>query len=148
MISAGVHHTCAVTSTGGVKCWGPNAKGQLGNNSTTNSPVPVDVTGLSSGVVAVAAGYYHTCAVTSTGGVKCWGYNAKGQLGNNSTTDSLVPVDVTGLSSGVVAVAAGDNHTCAVTSTGGVKCWGNNAYSQLGNNSTTYSPVPVDVMGF
>lgn len=78
-------------------------------------------------------------------GVKCWGYNAFGQLGNNSTTQRLVPVDVQGLASGVTSVAVGSLHTCAITTAGGLKCWGINDSGQLGNNSRMNSPVPVDV---
>ena len=103
------------------------------------------MTGLSSGVTAVAAGYIHSCALVN-GGVQCWGYNTYGQLGNNSTTPSLVPVPVTGLSSGVTAVAAGDAHSCAVFN-GGVQCWGLNNTGQLGNGSTTQSNVPVQPTG-
>jgi alpha-tubulin suppressor-like RCC1 family protein len=147
-ISAGWDHTCAVTSTGAVECWGYNGYGQLGDNTTTYRPVPVGVVGLSSGVVSVSAGAAHTCALTSTGAVKCWGSNGSGQLGDNTTTDSPVPVDVVGLSSGVVSVSAGQNDTCALTSTGAVKCWGYNGYGQLGDNTTTDSHVPVDVVGF
>lgn len=146
-VSAGGEHACAVTSTGAVVCWGNNASGQLGNNSTTESHVPVPVTGLSSGVVAVSASPTHTCALTVTGGLKCWGSNVFGQLGNNTTTDSLSPVDVVGLSSGVVRVIAADFGTCALTVTGGVKCWGNNYSGQLGDGSNKYSNVPVDVVG-
>jgi alpha-tubulin suppressor-like RCC1 family protein len=144
-IGAGGSHTCAVTTGGGVKCWGENLNGQLGNNSTTDSSVPVAVSGLTSGVSAIAAGRYHTCALTSSGGVKCWGDNEAGQLGNNSTDDSYVPVDVSGLTSGVSAISAGYLHTCAITTTGGVKCWGENSDGRLGNNSTATSLVPVDV---
>lgn len=146
-ISAGSSHTCTVTLSGGVKCWGDNSNGQLGDNTTAIKYTPVDVIGLSSGVIEVQAGGGYTCALTSTGGVKCWGYNFYGQLGNNSITQSPVPVDVFGLSSGVIHVVTGGNHTCALTATGGVKCWGYNANGQLGNNSTANSSIPVDVAG-
>jgi alpha-tubulin suppressor-like RCC1 family protein len=129
-------------------CWGENNYGQLGNNVTLNSPRPVDVLGLSSGVAAISAGMLHTCALTSAGAVLCWGSGASGELGNNSTTDSYVPVAVAGLSSGVVAISAGGAHTCALTSAGSVLCWGQNNSGQLGNNSTTNSLIPVEVTGF
>ena len=139
------YHTCGITSTGGVKCWGYNTYGQLGDGTTTAKYVPTDVTGLSSGVTALALGYYHTCALTSAGGVKCWGYNAYGQLGDATTTTKNVPTDVSGLSSGVIAIAAGYQHTCAVTNTGAVKCWGYNTYGQLGDGTTTAKSVPTNV---
>ena len=147
-ITAANMHSCAVTSTGAAKCWGYNAYGQLGNNTQTNSNIPVDVSGLSSEVTAITAGDYHTCALLSTGGVKCWGYGQDGELGDGTTTlRSSVPVDVSGLSSGVTAIAAGAYHTCALLSSGGVKCWGMNPYGQLGNNTQTNSNIPVDVSG-
>jgi hypothetical protein len=147
-VSAGAGHTCALTVGGGVKCWGWNDYGQLGNNTTTNSRVPVNVSGMTSGVKAITAGSYHTCALTTGGGVKCWGYNNYGELGNNTTTNSRVPVNVSGMTSGVKAVSAGNIHTCALTAGGGVKCWGSNYEGELGNNTTTNSFVPVDVVGF
>lgn len=146
-VDTGSTHTCAITTAGGAKCWGGNGSGQLGNNSTTQSNVPVDVVGLTAGVASISAGSTATCAVTAAGAAKCWGYNGNGQLGNNSTTQSRVPVDVVGLTSGVAAVSTGGSYSCAVTSTGGAKCWGSNAAGRLGNGSTTDSPVPVDVVG-
>ena len=97
--------------------------------------------GLTSGATAVAAGYQHTCAVVN-GGVQCWGANIYGELGNNSTTESDVPVQVLGLTSGATAVAAGYTHTCAVVN-GAAWCWGDNGNAALGNNSFTNSSVPV-----
>ena len=146
-VAAGGSHTCAVTSGGRVKCWGWNGYGQLGDGTTTDRLTPVDVSGLASGVIGVAAGRYHTCAVTAGGGVKCWGSNGRGQLGDGTTTDRLTPVDVSGLGSGVSALAAGAEHTCAVTAGGAVKCWGWNGYGQLGDGTTIGRATPVDVNG-
>ena len=144
-VANGDEFTCALTRAGGVKCWGANLNGQLGNSAFPNgSPTPVDVDGLTAGVAAISAGEAHACALTKTGGVKCWGFNGGGQLGNGTSIDSYTPVDVIGLGSGVKAVAAGYDHTCALTTHGGIKCWGFNGFGQFGNGSTVDSPTPVD----
>jgi alpha-tubulin suppressor-like RCC1 family protein len=146
-VTAGFVHTCALTTKGGVQCWGYNGEGELGNATNTNSAVPVRVSGLSKNVKAISAGSYFTCALTTKGAVKCWGSNNFGQLGDNTTTDSTTPVAVYGLSKNVKAISAGSFFACAVTIKGAVKCWGANTYGQLGNNSTVGSAKPVDVYG-
>jgi len=147
VVSAGPSHSCEVTTTGGVKCWGYNAHGELGDRTTSSSSVPVDVVGLGSGVKAVSAGLGYTCAVKSSGGVLCWGYNGHGELGDGTTKDSAIPVEVVGLGSGATAVSAGWAHSCAVTSAGAVRCWGSNALGQLGDGTIAASKVPVGVVG-
>jgi alpha-tubulin suppressor-like RCC1 family protein len=147
MLAAGQSHTCALTLAGGVKCWGFNDVGQLGDNSVTQSLAPVDVSGLTSGVAYIAASASHTCAVTTGGGAKCWGANTSGSLGEGTTTDRHVPSDVSGLASGVVAVAMGPDHACAVTTVGGAKCWGANVDGRLGDGSNSQRLTPVDVVG-
>ena len=176
-IAVGDAHTCALTATGGLKCWGWNSDGQLGDGTSGGfSSTPVDVcqqyndiaeecTELLSGVAALGVGGRHTCAVTEAGGVKCSGWNNRGQLGDGTATRRTTPVDVcqdyddvaeecTELLSGVAAVAGGWVHTCALTTVGGVKCWGWNNYGQLGAVSTGScgflqgcSTTPVDVLG-
>jgi alpha-tubulin suppressor-like RCC1 family protein len=145
-LSAGEAHTCALTSSANVWCWGANSLGQLGDGSTADRYIPVQVNGLSN-VAFIAPGWYHTCAVTRSGSAMCWGYNAAGQLGDGTTQTRLTPVVVSGLDTGVASVVAGFYHSCAVLQTGGVKCWGYNAYGELGDGMTTDSATPVDVVG-
>ena len=153
---------CAVTTAGKVKCWGEGSDGMLGNGQTSSSRVPVDVCEeaavgnstcpLLSDISAIDVGTHHVCALTSSGNVKCWGSGNYGQLGNNSTTNSLYPVDVH-KSSGdndalenITAIALGTTHTCALTSSGNVKCWGDGRRGQVGNGATTRrNTTPVDV---
>jgi alpha-tubulin suppressor-like RCC1 family protein len=150
-ISSGWHHTCALTMAGGVKCWGSNQYGQLGNGSTVDSQDPVDVSGLGFGVQMISAGAGHTCAITAVGAVLCWGRNQSGELGDGSTNDSAIPVQVSGLGAGARAVSAGGDdsagHSCALTVSGAVVCWGSNSAGQLGDGTTTNSAVPVQVQG-
>nr|BAG82722.1 hypothetical protein [uncultured bacterium] len=146
-VGAGEDHTCALTDGGGVKCWGRNSQGQLGNGKLVNSSEPVDALLLSQGVSSLTTGGNHSCVLLDTGGIRCWGANGTGQLGNGSRSASTVAQSVTGLTSGVINVSAGSSHTCAVTSSGAVKCWGWNFYGQVGDGSTDFRTEPVDVVG-
>ena len=145
-ITVGSGHACALSNAGGVKCWGLNNLGQLGDGTTTNSYIPVQVAGLQSGVTAISAGFRHTCAVIS-GGVKCWGKNLLGQLGDGTTTMRTTPVDVSGLTSGVESVSAGGDHTCALDTDGELRCWGFNGDGEVGNGNRTMQTTPVAVIG-
>jgi alpha-tubulin suppressor-like RCC1 family protein len=147
-ITAGKQHTCALLGNGGVKCWGQDYRGQLGDGSDNESKNrPVDVVGLGGRVLALDAGRWHTCVLLDTGAVQCWGSNAWGQLGDDRRAfRQNQPVGVIGLDSGVKAIAAGGMHSCAVTIDGGVWCWGRNYEGQLGNGtwpSLQLSPVAV-----
>ena len=157
-ISAGNYHTCALTSSGGVKCWGQGINGQLGNDGSTSTNHPVDVvdgdesTTPLANIVQISVGGYHTCALTSSGGVKCWGHGDYGQLGNDGTADTDHPVDVvdgdgsTTPLANIIQVSGGYLYTCALTSSGGVKCWGRGANGQLGNDGAADTDHPVDVV--
>lgn len=148
MFAPGRRHTCALTRNKEVWCWGANTRGQLGDGTNKKRPKPVKVAGLNGGAIAITAGDEHTCALTEEGAVKCWGYNRHGQLGDGTTEKRrLAPVDTSGLSGGIAAVAAGYSHTCALTRQGGVKCWGTNRYGELGDGTTERRLTPVDVIG-
>ncbi|RIK46248.1 MAG: hypothetical protein DCC57_15690, partial [Chloroflexi bacterium] len=149
-LAAGGDHTCVLKAGGEVQCWGWNNYGQIGDGSTEMRLTPVTVVGLAGGVRAIATGYAHSCVLTGSGGVRCWGSDEFGQLGDGSTGDAnnsrLTPVDVMGLASGVSALAAGDWHTCALTG-GQVQCWGANESGQLGDGTTATRLTPVGVTG-
>jgi alpha-tubulin suppressor-like RCC1 family protein len=146
-ITAGAYHTCALLASGGVQCWGNNYEAELGDGTTTLRPTPVNVVGLTGGVAQVSAGTFHTCAVLTSSGVKCWGWNPYGQLGDGTTSAAFTPVSVVGLTSGVAQMRQGYLHSCALMTSGGVKCWGNNGSGQLGDGTGTQRLTPVDVSG-
>jgi alpha-tubulin suppressor-like RCC1 family protein len=146
-IGGGGQHTCVVTASGGVLCAGANASGQLGDGSLVARGALGPVSELADGMAAVVAGGAFSCALTSGGGVKCWGADGYGQLGDLNNSDQNIPVDVNGMTSGAATVAAGGEHACAVTGSGALKCWGANYYGQLGVSSTVSHNAPVDVLG-
>jgi alpha-tubulin suppressor-like RCC1 family protein len=160
-ITAGDFHTCALLTGGDVSCWGRNDYGQLGTLSQdlcgavavhcSRLPVSASI----SDVAGISAGESHTCALRSNGSVQCWGNNFYGQLGNGTRSHSTSPVDVSGLASGVVAISAGDHHTCALLQAGSVTCWGLNDLGKLGAltgetcgpDDEACSLVPLPVQG-
>ncbi|MFY9227989.1 MAG: prepilin-type N-terminal cleavage/methylation domain-containing protein [Candidatus Microsaccharimonas sp.] len=145
---------CAIASDDNLYCWGRGESGKLGNGTTTNSSVPVAVStaGVLSGktIKSVSVTYGHMCAIASDDNLYCWGLNNYGQLGNNSTTSSSLPVAVStaGVLSGktINQVVNSDYITCALASDTKVYCWGNNEYGQVGNDSTVNALVPTTVL--
>jgi LPXTG-motif cell wall-anchored protein len=148
-IAGGDDHSLALTSTGAVYGWGYNGQGQLGHGTTTSSyRTPVD-TLIPAGdtVVGLAAGLgFQSFAITSTGSLLAWGDNTYGQLGDGSSTRRTAPVPVH-LPAGteITAVASGDDHALALTSTGEIYAWGYNRYGQIGDGTTTNRNLPTQV---
>jgi alpha-tubulin suppressor-like RCC1 family protein len=150
-IAAGFYHNVAVKSDGTVWAWGNNADGQLGIGSTTNSNVPVQmITAVGPPVVnvanavAVAAGLNHSLVLT-TGGILAAGDNTFGQLGtgNNTTSHVAVVTTTAGIPASISAIAAGRNHSLALTSAGTVWAWGDDSVGQLGDGGAVAQNAPV-----
>jgi alpha-tubulin suppressor-like RCC1 family protein len=146
-INVGFGHALASTSTGAVYAWGYNNVGQVGDGTVVSRVNPVLVK-LPAGVTAtsVSAGYAHSLAVTAAGAVYAWGYNATGQLGNGTKTNSASPVKINVGTSTITAVSGGQTHSLALTSTGGLLAWGDNAAGELGTGTaggTQTTPVAV-----
>ncbi|MFT3772735.1 MAG: hypothetical protein QM820_45680 [Minicystis sp.] len=150
MLAAGGSTTCAILSSNGIKCWGNNGYGQLGQGDTNSrgdganemGPALADVAlGVGEIVIDAGAGGSHTCAVLEGGAVKCWGNNGYGQLGQGDTNSrgdgpaemgsNLLPVSL-GTGKKAVSVSVGASHSCALLNDGSVKCWGDNSWCQLG----------------
>jgi len=146
-MAIGTYFHCALNTEGGAKCYGLNGAGQLGIGSLQDSFAPAGVLGLGpSRVLAASQAGFFACAATAEGQALCWGSNTKGQLGNGSTKDALSPEPVTGLESGVTALAAGRDHACAVAA-GMTYCWGDNSEAQLGNGGGVAYEMPLAVGG-
>lgn len=156
-LAAGDDHTCAVSDSGTVRCWGRNLNGQLGNGTTVNAVTATHVLSSGSpltGISRVAAGIGHTCALSEANTVSCWGDNSLGQLGDDQFCGSTCtsPTPVCGDAScstnlnDVVDIALGGRHACALTDAGTVKCWGDNSFGQLGDGTTIGATTPVDVL--
>ncbi|MCC6385857.1 MAG: hypothetical protein IT302_00590 [Dehalococcoidia bacterium] len=148
-LAGGADHTCGVDGSATAMCWGWNGgDGRLGDGTYINRLVPTNVQGLGVGATAISVGNAHSCALTTGGGVKCWGWNVYSELGDGTNVNnSPVPVQVVGLAGGVIAIEAGGLHTCALLATGGVTCWGRGEAAALGNGANTNSNVPVNVTG-
>jgi alpha-tubulin suppressor-like RCC1 family protein len=145
-LTAGKHHTCALLSSGAARCWGRNSYGQLGyghtnfigDNELPSSAGDVPVGGA---LVSIDAGSLYTCALLSSGAARCWGHNNHGQLGHGHTNDigdNELPSSAGDIAVGGPArqLIAGFDHTCALLTTGDVRCWGNNSGGQLGHGHT------------
>jgi alpha-tubulin suppressor-like RCC1 family protein len=161
-LAAGEAHTCGIDLVQKAWCWGRNSEGQLGRGDFTSSfaatPINTDL------FKEVSVGGLHTCGITVGGGGRCWGYNAAGQLGDGSMSASAQPVAVPGafrtdplvifhspdpdfpLPPGPF-VAAGYDHSCAITLAGPTLCWGLNEYGQVGDGTTTSRTSPATVAG-
>lgn len=142
-IVAGTAHTCALTGDGRAFCWGDNANGQLGDGSVSDRSTPVAVAGNLTFRNLSASGGNHTCGVTVAGAAYCWGDNANGDLGDNTTINRSTPVPVSG---GLTfQILRSDDHTCGLTPAGVAYCWGSNASGQVGDGTTTNRRTPTAV---
>ncbi len=154
-IAAGGAHTCALIENGRVRCWGLNSSGQLGYNNTENigdnedPSFPGDVP-LNAKATALSVGGTHACALLEDGTLRCWGENASGQLGygnNEDIGDDEFPFSVNAIdiAAGILEVTTGRGHTCVRVGEGGVRCWGGNAFGQLGYSNANPLAIPLVV---
>ena len=151
-LSSGNSHTCAILDDGAIACWGAGSEGQLGNGMTSSSASPqlTDSLGENRSAKSISSGHQHTCAILDNGSTVCWGNGAKGQLGNGGVASSSSPAPIAAIPSAFkpVALASGDDHTCALLSKGSVVCWGSGIDGFLGSGSTSDQLTPEAVEPF
>lgn len=145
-VAVGREQSCAVTTAGAAKCWGSNGSGRLGDGTETQRLVPTDVVGLSTGVLTIQTGLETSCALLTTGDLRCWGDSYFGQLGDGTTSRRLTQDKVSGLVIDVTAVSLRELHVCALISSGDAKCWGYNNVGQVGDGSFFGITAPVTVL--
>lgn len=151
-IDAGNGHTCGIKTNDTLWCWGWNSSGQIGDNSTTQRNTPTAVSGGGSWKQVSLGSYYsanHTCGIKSDNSLMCWGWNGTGKLGDNSTSNKLIPTIVTGGKLWSSVSTGGYYHTCGIDTQKILSCWGENTYySILGIESDIKNyKVPIQVSG-
>jgi alpha-tubulin suppressor-like RCC1 family protein len=146
-IDGGGSHSFGIDKNGLVWGWGYNNKGQIGDNSVTSRRTPVSILGGLKTFCQIDGGNLHSLGLDKNGLVWGWGYNNKGQLGDNSVTSRRTPVSILGGLKTFCQIAGGEFHSLGIDKNGLVWSWGNNAYGQLGNNSTTSRRTPVSLLG-
>ena len=146
-LALGRAHSCALLTDKTVKCWGNNDYGQLGDAQAEASLTPVAVNGIAN-VQQLVSGHAHLCALLLDGSVTCWGSNLLGESGVaiDASAPIVAPTQVE-LSGKATALASGYQHTCALLADKTVRCWGNNAFGQLGDGQLNDSGTPVAVSG-
>ncbi len=145
-VSAGGSHTCALDRAGAAYCWGDGTEGQLGDGTSVGRAVPAAVATLERFAAIAGGGDAHSCATTAAGGVRCWGANESGQLGDGTQVRRLAPVAV---ASGQVlgGVALGARHSCAVREASTIGCWGLNTTGQRGDGTLSIQSTPTTIVG-
>ncbi len=143
-VSNGYHGACGITVAGVLKCWGYNNYYQVGDGTTTSrtSPVVVDA---GTNYSQVVRGIYNTCAITTAGVLKCWGYNAFGTVGDGTTTDATSPTVIDSGTTYATLTNSLTYTTCAITTTGILKCWGQGTNGQIGNGASANRLNPTIV---
>lgn len=151
-ISSGLDFSCAVLNDGNVSCWGRGASGRLGNGGTTSSTNPTQTSSFGSGRKAMSVDLYsdHACALLDDESVMCWGRNDYGKLGDGTSTQRNVPVQVNAFPTNTtpIAVSVGSHHSCALLDIGDVSCWGEGTYGQNGDGTNPNRPSPGLTSGF
>jgi alpha-tubulin suppressor-like RCC1 family protein len=158
-LAAGAYNTCGITGKGKAFCWGDDAHGQLGDDAiTAEKPIPTAVatTNLPTddkAFVRLASGYFHVCGITGGGRAFCWGDDSDGQLGDDATLavkripTAVATTNLPADNKAFVQLTAGGAHTCGITGKGQAFCWGDDAYYQLGDDSSSADksiPTAVD----
>jgi alpha-tubulin suppressor-like RCC1 family protein len=165
VVQAGLLHSCALSLSSQIWCWGSNGEGQIGVSPVITPGASLDPSYVGDGFSAVTTTGLHTCAITTSGAAECWGWGTSGQLGDGADTSSGIPVAVAGghlfrinpvieqapdpdfYIPGQSFISAGYAHTCGITTASAAFCWGENENGQLGTGGTTDANAPAPVAG-